>query len=98
ATIRQVSQHEQEWRLAELRRVRYGYLLTLHVLLGVVNLFLPMRALGREVGVSAFLYFQAAMGSMVISCQVWKRVRNSCRYAGAANRCRRGRKCWSMGP
>ena len=33
STILQVSQHEQEWMLAELRRARYGYLLTLHVLL-----------------------------------------------------------------
>lgn len=33
STILQVAQHEQEWMLAELRRARYGYLLTLHVVL-----------------------------------------------------------------
>ena len=33
STILDVPQHEQEWRLAELRRARYGYLLALHVLL-----------------------------------------------------------------
>lgn len=33
STILQVSQHEQEWMLAELRRARHGYLLALHVLL-----------------------------------------------------------------
>lgn len=33
STILQVSQHEQEWMLAELRRARYGSLLTLHVVL-----------------------------------------------------------------
>lgn len=33
ATILDVPQHEQEWMLAELRRARYGSLLTLHVLL-----------------------------------------------------------------
>jgi hypothetical protein len=32
-TILEVPRHEQEWRLAELRRARYGYLLALHVLL-----------------------------------------------------------------
>jgi putative transposase len=33
STILEIPQHEQEWRLAELRRARYGYLLTLPVLL-----------------------------------------------------------------
>jgi len=32
-TILDVPQHEQEWMLGELRRARYGYLLSLHVLL-----------------------------------------------------------------
>lgn len=38
-TILEVSQHEQEWMLAELRRARYGYVLALHVL--------PLCAAGR---------------------------------------------------
>ena len=33
STILEIPQHEQEWMLAELRRARYGSLLTLHVLL-----------------------------------------------------------------
>jgi putative transposase len=49
ATILQVSQHEQEWLLAELRRARYGYLLTLHVLLWC--------AVGRTPTESAALLF-----------------------------------------
>ncbi len=33
STILDMPQHEQEWMVAELRRARYGYLLSLHVLL-----------------------------------------------------------------
>lgn len=49
STIVQVSQPEQEWLLAELRRARYGYLLTLHVLL--------LCAVGRTpTEIAAFLF------------------------------------------
>src|SRR3989442_13679804 len=50
ATILDIPQPEQEWMLAELRRAREGYLLSLHVLL--------LCAAGRTpTEVATFLFF-----------------------------------------
>src|SRR5262249_18064232 len=64
---------------------------------GVVNLFALMPSPWRRMRVLTFPSRQAAIAGTVISRQIWNLFFSSCRYAGAENLCRRGRKCWVMG-